>query len=180
MKTKQRIRASSDPLGSWLSRLFIGLASVVVILLDGTAEARPIEATVVPGLSIRNGDWIAVDGLGVILLGSHAPDRFSAVVLRGELGIGGASAGFGLATNLLSGPCPPVSGCDISHFLGSGMLSLEARVERMYGPTSWRSTTYVGGQFSLAAVIFKPSVGWMVDPRHPSENHIQVATGCGW
>jgi hypothetical protein len=54
------------------NRLFVGLANVVVIVLGGSTEARAIETYVVPGLSIRNGDWIAVDALGVGLLGSTA------------------------------------------------------------------------------------------------------------
>jgi hypothetical protein len=68
----------------------------------------------------------------------------------------------------------------MTDFPGSGMLSVEARVERMYGPTSWRSTTYVGGQLSFAGIMIKPSVGWMVDVHDPRDSHYQITTGLGW
>jgi hypothetical protein len=181
--------------GMKTNHLFIGLASVVAMLLGGAGEARAFDTHVVPGFSIRNGDWIAIDALGVGLLGSTAPGCTFALVLRGELGLGGASAGFGLATNMFAEACSAPGGCDMSEFLGSGMMSLEARVARMYGPTSWRSTTYVGGQLSFALTpfipphwfdgplnigTFKPSIGVMVDPHDPRDKHTQIAVGGGW
>ena len=127
-----------------------------------------------PGFSIRNGDWLAVDGLGILLLGAPAASRMTAVVVRGEVGLGGSSAGIGLATNVFAGsdytlPCT----WKMDEFLGGGILSLEGRVERMYGPTTWRSTTYVGWQVSFAGIIFKPAVGCMVAADNPRDRHCQ-------
>jgi hypothetical protein len=164
----------------WFSRRFIAVASVVLALLGRTPEARAVEAPVLPSLSIRNGDWVAVGGLGVGLLGSTAPGRTFAVVVRGELGLGGVGAGLGLATNMFAGSCLAPGGCSRSDFFGSGVGSLEARVERMYGLTSWRHTTYVGGQLSLSLVIWKPAIGVMFDAHDPRDARLQVATGCGW
>jgi hypothetical protein len=169
METKPRPR---------ISLALFALASAVLTLLDGRAEA--IETFVVPGLSVRNGDWVGIDGLGVALLGSPRPGRTIAAVLRGELGLGGAAGGLGLATNLLSGSCSAPGGCSMSDFLGSGMGTLEARIERMYGLTSWRHATYVGGQLSWSLVIWKPSIGVMFDAHDPRDARLQVATGCGW
>ena len=177
----------------WFSRLFgVGLAAVLTMLPATRTEARPCEqpcptwppaswVAVVPGFSIRNGDWLAVDGLGILLLGAPAASRMTAVVVRGEVGLGGSSAGIGLATNVFAGsdytlPCT----WKMDEFLGSGILSLEGRVERMCGPTTWRSTTYVGWQVSFAGIIFKPAVGCMVAADNPRDRHCQIATGAGW
>jgi hypothetical protein len=156
----------------------IGLTAAIAMFFGNNALARPIETAVVPGFSIRNGDWVVVDALGVVLLGlQEKPARGYAVVMRSELGIGGASAGVGPATNLFSGQGPR----DMSDFLGSGILSLEARVTRMYGLTSWRSTTYVGGQLSFAGIIWKPAIGWMVAVDNPHDVHGQITLfGGGW
>jgi len=159
---------------------WIGVAGAGVMLLAGSAEARPLETAFAGGASIRNGDWVAVDGLGVVLLGSPVPIRSLAVVARGEVGLGGVSAGLGLALNSLPGQCRVPGACTMSDLLWSGMISLEARVARMYGPTSWRNTTYAGGQLSLAGIICKPSLGWMVDVHDPRDRHYQIATGVGW
>jgi hypothetical protein len=165
----------------WPSRLCgIACAIVVVTAPAGGAVAAPIETVLVPGVSVRNGDWVAVDGLGIALLSPREYASFVAAVLRGELAIGGISAGVGLATNVLSEPCPS-RGCDMSVFLGSGILSLEGRVERMFGPTSWRRTTYVGAQVSLATIFWKPAVGLMIAPDDPRDHHWQITfIGGGW
>src|SRR4051812_32272530 len=91
----------------WRSRLCgIAFAIAVVTVPAGGAVAGPIETALVPGVSVRNGDWVAVDGLGIVLLGPREYGSFVAAVVRGELAIGGISAGVGLATNVDSGPCP--------------------------------------------------------------------------
>lgn len=173
----------------------VGLAVVAIALPAARAEAGPCEqngsnwpgvvsndVAFMPGFSLRNGDWVAVDGLGVLLLPAARPwDRVAALVVRGEVGLGGSSAGVGLATITLARQAPRPSGeCEVSEFLGSGIVSLEGRVERMYGPTTWHSTTYVGWQVSFAGIIFKPALGCMVAADNPRDRHCQIATGAGW
>jgi hypothetical protein len=51
----------------------------------------------------------------------------------------------------------------------------------MFGPTSWRRTNYVGGQVSLAAILWKPAVGLMVAPADLHDLHWQVTfISAGW
>jgi len=180
----------------WFSRLFgVGLAAVLTMLPATKTEARPCEQPcpalpgwasangvgAVAGFSIRNGDWVAVDGMGILLLGAPTANRMTAFVVRGEVGLGGSSVGIGLATNALRGPDYRLAcSCKMDEFIGSGILSLEARVERMYGPTTWRNTTYVGWQVSFAAIIFKPALGCVVAADNPRDRHCQIATGAGW
>jgi hypothetical protein len=172
-----------------LGSIGIVLAAVALVLLPAGAQAREGEfcdrgpaacagrfAAVVPGASVRNGDLVAVDGLGVLLLSTPSP---VALVIRGELGLGGSSAGIGLATNAFGSASP--GDWRIDDFLGSGILSLEARVSRMYGPTTWRSATYIGGQLSFACIIFKPALAWMVAADDPRDEHFQIVlAGVGW
>lgn len=166
---------------------------VGLILLGGSVQAAPGERipgwpgmttrtlTVVPGVSVRNGDWFVFDGVAIVLLNAPAPTRAVAVVARGEVGPGGASLGVGIATNATSGANHTPGVVDMSDFLGSGIVSLEARAERTYGVNTWRRTTYAGGQLSFAAIIFKPSVGLMVDAHDRRDAHVQIAfMGVGW
>jgi hypothetical protein len=176
------------------SRLFcVGLAVVAIALPAARSEARPCQRdgswpgvvsndlAFAAGFSLRTGDWVAVDGLGVLLLPAARPwDKMFALVVRGEVGLGGSSAGIGLATRLLPSQGSRPGECQISEFLGAGVLSLEGRVERMYGPTSWRSTTYVGWQLSFAGIIFKPALGGMVASDNPRDQRVLLATGLGW
>jgi hypothetical protein len=169
----------------------VSLAAVLVVVVirdrSALADGWPMEALVpgkaalVPGFSIRNGDWVAVDGLGVLVLGWPKPSRAVALVARGEVAIAGVSAGVGLAMNAIGGTCAPQPRCDIDDSLGGGIVSVEARAEQMYGPTSWHRTTYVGWQVSFAGIIFKPAIGLMVNPRDPRDSHAQVVfAGGGW
>jgi hypothetical protein len=59
-------------------------------------------------------------------------------------------------------------------------VSLEARLERMYGLTSWRSATYLGPHLSLSALVMKASVGWMTNVNDRGDHHIQLAVGAGF
>jgi hypothetical protein len=59
-------------------------------------------------------------------------------------------------------------------------VSLEARIERMYGLSSWRSATYLGPHLSLSVLVLKASVGWMIDVNDRSNHHIQLAFGGGF
>jgi hypothetical protein len=158
---------------------------VVLTLLASHTEARADQGLsppdwstdrktiVLPGLGFRNGDWFAVDALGMAIFDPLRSHRCIAATARGELGIGGSAAAIGLATNLDEAPCK-VSAA----FLESILVSLEARVERMYGPTTWRRTTYVGAQVSLATMFwFRPSLGWMFDAHSAADNHVQVGLG---
>ncbi len=180
METNTRRSAASRRLAGW-SSCVLGVALAVVAVTESAAAAEtPGVFAAVPGFSVRNGDWVAVDGLGILVLGQPVPRRLAAVVLRGEVGLGGSSAGIGLATNVL-GLSPSTQGWSATDFIGSGVLSLEGRLERMYGPTSWRRTTYVGGQISFSAIICKPALGWMVAADDPRDRHFQIVfAGAGW
>jgi hypothetical protein len=126
---------------------------------------------------LRTGDRFAADALVMVLFSPLSPafSRCLAATVRGELGIGGATAAIGLATNALP------TDCTRGDFLESGVLGLEARLERTYSPTSWRSTEYVGGQVSLATLWwFKPSLAWMFDVHDAADQHVQVGVGVGF
>jgi hypothetical protein len=187
METKPHRPAAPPRLVSRLSPLFgVALATIATMLPTAQAQAGSDSlcgevivcggdfSAVAPGFSVRNGDWLTVDALGVLMLDTRAP---IAAVARGEIGIGGSSLGIGLATNFFGPPQP----WTMSDFL-MGIFSLEARVERMYGPTTWRSTTYVGGQLSWGLMIFgKPALAWMVAADDAHEEHFQfVFFGAGW
>jgi len=157
------------------SRVFL-VAAAVLTLLEGNTLARPSDTAVVPGLSVRNGDWVAIDALGIFLLPADNPSKYFAVVGRTELALGGVSAGFGLAMNLF----PEQSPEGMTDFLFAGILSLEARAEVMFGPSSWRRTTYVGVQLSLAAFM-KPAIAYVVAVDDPRDAHVQLTLfGGGW
>jgi len=182
METDRHSPDASPRLVRQLScRLGAGLVAVAIMLTAGKTNARPFEVGAVPGISVRNGDWVAVDGLGVLLLGAPTAITMAAVVIRGEIGLGGSSAGIGLATNAFAANCTLPDTYDMSEFLGTGILSLEARVARMYGPTTWRSATYVGGQLSFAGILWKPAIAWMVATDDPRDRHTQITIcGFGW
>jgi hypothetical protein len=59
-------------------------------------------------------------------------------------------------------------------------VSLEARIERMYGVSDWRSATYLGPHISISAYLPKASVGWMVNTNDRSDHHVQLAVGAGF
>jgi hypothetical protein len=65
--------------------------------------------------SVRNGDWVAIDGMVVLLLGEPTPHRTAAAVFRGELGLGCSSLGMGLAMNSIAHG--PQERYDMSDFL---------------------------------------------------------------
>jgi hypothetical protein len=91
------------------------------------------------------------------------------------LGLGGAGVGIGLAP--IWGCSAP---CDMTNALMVLPVAVEARVERMYGWTSWRGATYAGPHLSLSALVLKASVGWMVDVNDRSDRHVQLAIGAGF
>jgi hypothetical protein len=159
------------------------------MLLASRAEARADQSDVVPGLighrdkaailaglSFRNGDWLVVDGLGmVVVFDPPLSDRCVAATVRGEVGIGGSAVAIGLATNAGS------TSCAWDDFSESGIATLEARVERTYGPTGWRRTEYVGAQVSLAIPWWwRPSLAWMFNVHDAADNHVQVGLGLGF
>jgi hypothetical protein len=111
---------------------------------DWSSDSKTI---VLPGLGFRNGDWFAVDALGMTIFDPLPSGRCIAAMARGELGVGGSAVAIGLVTNVDEAPCK-VSAA----FLESGLVSLEVRVERMDGSTNWRRTTYEGAQVSLATM----------------------------
>jgi hypothetical protein len=133
---------------------------------------------VVRGASIRNGDYLSVEPSGLFFFGPIGPPL--ALVARPMLGIGGSGAGIGLALSLAPALTAVDSrGLDDDFFIGP-FASLEAHVERMYGPTSWRSAIYAGPQLSLSLFVLKASLGWMVDVGDHRDRHVQVALGAGF
>jgi hypothetical protein len=158
-------------------------AILVLLSADARADDPPIPTVVpghvflVPGFSVRNGDWVAVEPSFWFTRSLIGPSRPIMLVARLMLGVGGSGIGIGFAPTL-EPPCPTVETCKTPWFWLP--FSLEAHVERMYGPTPWRSATYVGPQFSLSAYLLKTSLGWMVDASDRSDSHVQVAIGVGF
>ena len=58
-------------------------------------------------------------------------------------------------------------------------MSLDARVARMYGPTSWQNTEYAGVQGSLALPVgmMRLTVGAMINLRDHSDRRQQFGWG---
>jgi hypothetical protein len=168
------------------ARVQTGAAALVLALVASSAAARADNDPSVPGVVsdddhaavlagavFRNGDWFAVDAFGMVVFSPAGTGRCIAATARGELGIGGAAAAIGLATNVVE------SSCTIDRdFLESGIVSLEARFERMYGPTSWRKTEYAGAQVSLATFWWwRPSLTWMYNVHDATDKHVQFGLG---
>jgi len=154
----------------------------VMSLLAGRAQAQPAASPdkVYPGfgIAIRNGDYVAFEPALLFLLGAPGENRRPiAALVRGELGVGGAGGGVGLAIDWFPSTANPYPNPE--ELLYGGLMMLEARVERMYGQTSWRHTTYVGPQVSLSLML-KFSIGWMVDVHDSSDQHLQVGLGAGF
>ncbi len=166
----------------------IGSLIATAIAVSGKAHAQnsPFALTVVPGhvfvvrgASFRSGDLFALEPSGLFFLGAGRPPV--AGVARAVVGVGGSGGGIGLAANLWPScwgaqPDPGDQGFCIGPF-----MSLEARVERMYGLSSWRSATYVGPQLTLSTVVvLKASLGWMVDVGDRTDRHVQFGFGFGF
>lgn len=167
----------------------LGVAAAVLVLLAGQAEARESETVILPGVirhhdsagflagvSFHNGDWLVVDGLGmVVVYDPPLSSRCLAATARAEVGLGGSAAAIGLATNTFD------TSCKMDELLESGVIGVEARLERMYGPTSWRRTEYVGAQVSLAIPWWwRPSLAWMFNVHDAADNHLQIGLGLGF
>jgi hypothetical protein len=193
METKPRSRSllSAHPsaapqrlfaCGYRLAGLTVKIVLTAILMLvssKAVADDHPA-ATVVPGrlvvvrgYSFRNGDWFAFEPSGLVLFGG-LPFRPVVGVVRAVAGVGGSGGGIGLGLNL-NQPCDTVDDLAMGPF-----VTLEGRVERTYGPTSWRSATYVGPQLTLSAYILKASVGWMVDVNDRTDHHIQIGLGGGF
>jgi hypothetical protein len=118
---------------------------------------------------------LAVGGLGVVTVSPGTCGRYLAATSRAELGIGGAAAAIGLATNIFGD-----ASCALNEALmGNGLVGFEARVARMYGPTFWRRTEYAGAQVSLAAPygMLRLTLGLMVDVHDHADKQSQVGLG---
>jgi hypothetical protein len=159
----------------------VGLTAFLV-LSGGNARAddHPV-VTLIPehlfavrGFSFRQGDWLSLEPSFLFVpasRGAYSP----VVVVRPMLGVGGSGVGIGLAPIWgCPGPCDPTDALMLLP------VSLEARIERMYGVSDWRSATYLGPHISISAYILKASVGWMVDVNDRSDHHIQLAIGGGF
>src|ERR1051325_8410102 len=153
----------------------IALASAVVILLGSGTEAPARAATVGVGGELRNGDWLAVEPVVLFPVAGSEDRSDLGVTARGVFGVGGSGAAIGLA----AGPGGPCNKLEPSTPFGSS-IALDARVERMYGPSSWRHTVYAGPQLSFGGIFAKWSVGWMFDVHDKGDNHLQLGFGGGW
>jgi hypothetical protein len=161
--------------------------TVILMLLGGAAHADDHPAVplvsgrlfLTRGFSFRKGDWFSFEPSFLFVSGAGGAGRPIVGVARPMLGVGGSGAAIGVATSLAR-PCPPAEPCQASDFLLSVPVSLEARVERMYGPSSWRGTTYFGPQATVSAYVFKASLGWMVDVNDRTDRHIQLGIGFGF
>jgi hypothetical protein len=148
------------------------------------ADDHPIATVVpghifmVPGLSIRNGDWVAAEPTFWFVRKLMGPGRPIVLVARAIVGIGGSGGGVGFAPTL-EPPCRTTEACSETPFFWPP-VSLEAHIERMYGPTHWRAATYLGPQLSASAYVLKASIGWMVNVKERSDNHVQVGIGFGF
>jgi hypothetical protein len=163
------------------------LATVVFVILAPAGRAQAMHAdeylpplhlngraVVLPTAIFRNGDWFAVGGVGIVTVSPRTCGRYFAATSRAELGIGGADAAIGLATNIAD------ASCELDQALmGSGLVSIEAHVARMYGPTFWRRTEYAGAQVSLAAPagMMRVTLGLMVDVHDHADAHGQFGFG---
>lgn len=158
----------------------IALAGLAVMLVAAPAEARPERPRNLGlGVEVRNGDWISMDALGLVLIAGADDGPNLAGTVRGVLGLGGSGGGIGLATGL-GGRCLGSARCSVRDSVFSSIIGVEARVERMYGPTSWRRTTYAGPQVSFGGKVLRMSVGWMFDLHDGSDHHLQLGFGGGW
>lgn len=159
----------------------IGVAGLVLGLFANEARAEELpdpfiysrSAAVALGINVRNGDWVTVNAMGMVLLGPPEARTCAAVTARAEVGIGGSGAGIGLGV----GPFP--EGCVMPNFLFSGIISLEAHVERMYFST-WPSATYVGPQVTFSWIWMKISIAAMHDINDSTNKQGQLGFGMGW
>ena len=154
----------------------VGLAGVLLLLVS-KAEARQLDTYPVFGVSFRNGDYFAVEP-GIVHFGAPTESgRLLAAMVRGQLGVGGCGGGLGLATSLWPSP----GRHELRDLYFVGVVILEARVERMYGTTSWQHTTYAGPHLSVVLpIIPKVSLGWMIGVHDAADNHVQVGLGFGF
>jgi hypothetical protein len=157
--------------------------TVFLLLVAGKARAQnypvvalvPERVFVVRGFSFRQGDFLSIEPSFLLVPGATDGTRPLAVVARPMLGLGGSGVGIGLA---------PIWGCSAPCLMTDALMvlpvSVEARIERMYGPTDWRAATYFGPHLSLSAFVVKASAGWMVDLDDRRNHHLQLAIGFGF
>jgi hypothetical protein len=165
------------------SRVLAGIVVVTLALAGRSQAAQPDSyfpslywngrAVVLPTATFRNGDWFSLGAVGIVTLSPQTCGRYLAATSRAEAGVGGAAAAIGLATNIGDAPC------ELNNALtGSGLLSLEARVARTYGLTSWHRTDYAGAQVSLAVfAVGRLTLGLMVDVHDHQARHTQLGYG---
>jgi len=60
------------------------------------------------------------------------------------------------------------------------IAGVEAHIERMYGPTDWRSATYLGPQLSLSVYVLKASIGVMTNMGDQRDRRGQLGIGGGF
>jgi hypothetical protein len=170
------------------TRVAIGITMMMVIAGRAEAQtpphkapkvkAQPLKAYPLLGDQLRGGDYFAVEPGALFWLGPVGESRRPVgAIVRGELGVGGAGGGAGLAIDWFQ--CEPNPYPNPVELMCSMLTMLEARAERMYGPSRWNHTTYVGPQISLD-LWWRLSVGWMVDVHDRRDNHLQVGVGVGF
>ncbi len=155
------------------------LVIVAVTSLGAQAAARTPAEQVAVGVEFRNGDWLAFELVNLTLLAGSEDGANVALSARAVAGLGGAGLALGLASGV-GGPCVEREPCGLRDSFMSSIVGLEARLERMYGPTTWRHTAYLGPQLSFGGIFLKCSVGWMFDVEDETDNHFQIGLGGGW
>ncbi len=173
--------------GDWASLKFgrvLTAVAFIVLALAGRAQAMHVDeyvpalhwsgrAVVLPSGIFRNGDWFAFGAIGIVTASPRTCGRYVAATVRAEVGVAGAAAGIGFATNIAEATCQLNEA-----LVGSGLVGVEVRLARMYGSTTWRRTEYAGGQLSLAVSdTMRLTAGLMVDAHDHLDRHGQFGVG---
>jgi len=167
---------------------FIVAASLVTLGMSRAAHADShLVIALVPkhvfsarGFSVRDGDYFVLEP-SFLFVGDAKPGSRPIVgVVRPMVGVGGSGLGVGFAYQPFFGPI--AGGCDqdIEDYVAILPISVEAHVERMYGPTEWRSATYLGPQLSLSIYVLKVSVGVMTNVGDQRDRRGQLGIGGGF
>jgi hypothetical protein len=164
----------------------IALAVMLMLLSRNARADSPLVVTLVPkhvflarGFSVRMGDYFALEPAFLFVGDARPGSRPPVGVLRPIAGVGGSGLGVGVAWQ----PFWPIEGERPEHVEGYVdilPISIEVHIQRMYGPTHWRSATYLGPQLSLSVLFLKASVGWLVNAIDEHDRRPQFGIGGGF
>lgn len=166
------------------ARLLVTVASLILASAGRAHALHPDEvvppplwngrAVALPAFICRSGDWAAAGALGLVAVTPRPGGGYVVVASRAEVGVGGASMAVGVGAIIADRPTPLNEAV-----MAGGLMTLEARVTRMYGPTSWRSSEYAGLQGSLAIPygMMRLAVGRMINLRDHADRRYQFGLG---